>query len=281
MSWDFPPEPAGGSGPYGSGPYYEYPPGYGYPFASGPAMPVLPAAPVYYTGWQARAVPPATPLPLREALKQLFRQYWKVLRRPGAATFAEEMGKAEWGIIWAQVLGYATAAAILSVLALLVLLAFFAFLFGPVFIPSDSVGVMFHSPFLLLGGVLFIGTFIGTIGSFFFNQGILYLLAKAFGGQGSFTTQAYVSLLSEVPIGLLSGLVSLIPYVGSLAGSAFGIYGIVLQVFALMPVHRLSGGKATAVVLIPIVAGYLLIIGAYMLILFLFLNPFHTVVPSQ
>src|SRR5690348_14006544 len=98
MTWDFPPAP-----PAGAGPYYEFPPGY--PFARGPSTPLRLAAPAGGSGWQNGAAPQAIPLPLREAIKQLPRQYWKVLTRPGAATFAEEMGKAEWGIIWAQLLG--------------------------------------------------------------------------------------------------------------------------------------------------------------------------------
>jgi hypothetical protein len=43
---------------------------------------------------------------------------------------------------------------------------------------------------------------------------------------------------------------------------AFGvsIYAIVLHIFSIMAVHRLSGGKATAVVLLPIAIGILLIL---------------------
>ena len=280
MTWDFPPEPAGGAGPY-----YEYPPG-GYPYESGPATPLLFATPGGERGWQAGPAPQAQPLPLREAIRHLPRQYWKVLTKPGPATFAEEMGKADWGIIWVQVLGYAAITSILALLAWLVLIAFEWFLFSSLAASSSGSGSVPFASFLLLPGIvvgvcIFFGVFILTIGGIFFNQGITYLLAKAFGGQGSFTTQVYTALLYQVPIGLITGILALIPYLGSLVGSAAGIYGLVLQVFSLMPVHRLSGGKATAVVLIPVAVGFLLAIGLYILFLVLFLSTINTTVPSQ
>lgn len=280
MTWDVPPEPEGGSGPY-----YEYPSGPAYPFASGPyATPFLIATPPEGTRW--RAAPQATPLPLREAIRQLPKQYWRVLTKPGPATFAEEMGKADWGIIWAQLLGYAAIDAILGILAWLVLVAFEWVLFSAFLPPSPDGGgfpiaSFFLLPGLVVGVFIFLLIFIAVIGGFFFNQGILYLLAKAFGGQGSFSTQVYTTLLFQAPIGLLSGALALIPYLGGMIGSAAGIYGVVLQIFALMPVHRLSGGKATAVVLIPIAAAILLVVGFYILLLIFFLNMTHVFVPSD
>jgi hypothetical protein len=275
MSWDFPPEPAGGAGPY-----YEFPPGPGYPFASGPSTPLRLASPA------SAAAPQATPLPLREAIKQLPRQYRKVLTKPGAATFAEEAGKAEWGIIWVQLLGYAAIGAILGLLAWLVLIAFWGFLFNSLAASSPDSGSFPLPSFFLLPGLgigilIFLGIFIGSIASFFIGEGITYLLAKAFGGQGSFTTQMYTTLLFQVPIGLLSSLIALIPYVGGLAGSAGSIYGLVLQVFSLMAVHRLSVGKAIAVVLIPIAASFLLVIGFYILLLVFLFSAHNIFVPSQ
>jgi hypothetical protein len=83
-------------------------------------------------------------------------------------------------------------------------------------------------------------------------MGILYGLAKAFGGQGKFVTQCYTTLLFSVPIGIVSGIVNLIPFAGAFVAFALSIYAIVLNILSLMAVHRLSGGKATAVVLIPI-----------------------------
>ncbi len=279
MTWDVPPQP-----PAGAGPYYEFPPGPGYPFAGGPSTPLLTAAPSGGAGWGA--APQSAPLPLREAIKQLPRQYRKVLTRPGPTTFAEEMGKAEWRIVWVQLLGYAAVDAILAILIWLVLVAFEWFLFSAILSSSPDTSSFPLAPFILLPGfvigiVFFLTIFIAAIGGFFFNQGVIYVLAKAFGGQGNFLTQVYTALLFQAPIGLLSGLIGLIPYLGSMIASAGSIYGLVLQIFALMSVHRLSGGKAAAVVLIPVAVGILLAFGFYILFLVFLFNAHNIFVPSQ
>src|SRR5436309_7161671 len=46
-----------------------------------------------------------TPLPLAQAIQALPRQYFRVLTKPSVATFAEEMGKASWNIVWVQLIG--------------------------------------------------------------------------------------------------------------------------------------------------------------------------------
>jgi hypothetical protein len=84
--------------PYG----YGMPPSYGYgtPPPSGYEVP----SQGYYgqpsNVFQfAPQMPPATPLPLATAIRQLPRQYWYVFTHPKAATFIEEKGKAAWNII--------------------------------------------------------------------------------------------------------------------------------------------------------------------------------------
>jgi hypothetical protein len=103
------------------------------------------------------------------------------------------------------------------------------------------------------------GGIIGVPLGFFLWMGLVYLLAKAFYGQGTFLTQSYTSLLFQAPLGVLSGILGLVPYLGLLSTAVF-TYGIVLQVFALMATHRLSGGKATAVVFLPAAIITLLVI---------------------
>lgn len=270
MTWDSFQGPPGGQGPYVE---------YG-PFRP-PQMP-LPPYGASGGGWWTGAggSTPSAPLPLGEAIKQLPTQYKKVLTKPGVATFAEEMGKAKWDIIWAQLLGYAAFSAILVFLALLVLFLFLSAVFSglPQSSGSDNspFGFFIGLPLAVLGVLAVGGFFILVVVGFFMNQGITYLLAKAFGGQGSFMAQAYTALLYQVPIGVISVVLSLIPFVGSLAGSAASIYLYVLQAFALMAVHRLSGGKAIAVVVIPVAASILLAVGGYFIFLILLFNSFPT-----
>ena len=61
-----------------------------------------------------------------------------------------------------------------------------------------------------------------------------------------------------MPINILNFVLYLIPFVGFLAAMALGIYNIVLQVFMVMAVHRMSGGRATLVVLFPAIVAVVL-----------------------
>jgi len=195
--------------------------------------------------------PQATPLPLEQAIKELPSQYIKVLTKPSADTFAQEMGKASWDIVWAQLIGYALIGAILSYIASLIMPNPFN-TFGNTTINPIMIQLIHWGFTLGLTPLIIIGFFIGT--------GIRYLIAKAFRGQGTFLAQGYTDLLFSVPLGILSTLASRVPLLGGLVAFGVGIYVIVLHIFSIMAVHRLSGGKATAVVLLPIAIGILLIL---------------------
>ena len=201
--------------------------------------------------------PQAAPLPLGQAIQQLPNEYIKVVTHPSAQTFAEEMGKADWGIVWVQLIAYAVIAAILGFLASLI---------SPTRFNTTTSGISATEFTALAGGISFFYIIIIPIG-FFIGMGVLYGLSKAFGGQGSFVQQSYTSLLFSVPLGILVSLVGLIPIAGSFIGFAIGIYEIVLQIFAIMAVHRLSGGKATAVVLIPIGVLLVLVCGLFIVLI--------------
>ena len=221
-------------------------------------------------------IPQAQPLPLGQAIRELPGQYKKILFKPGAATFAEEQGKAEWGIIWIQILILAAFQAIVS---------FVTFFF--VNQGSSAVAATPGSSASLLSSIGQIESLFGglLVPAFFFaGVGIQYLFAKMFKGQGLFRQQAYNQLLYQVPLTLISSVLSLVvsPLMKPLTTSMFNfspnattpaaftnpgvmvalllldlvslglfVYSVVLNVFALMAAHRLSGGKATGVVLIP------------------------------
>ncbi|HEY7354926.1 MAG TPA: Yip1 family protein, partial [Ktedonobacterales bacterium] len=245
MTWDPPQEPPGWQGPFTE--YGAYGP------ATGPQMP-----PPGFGASQAGPYFNAPPLSLWEAIKQLPKQYWRILTKPGATTFAEEMGKARWDVIWAQILGLSLLSALLASLVWLILIAFLTSILNAQPVPPGEPAPSSFTGFLFLPIPLFaVAVFLFGLGGFFLGQGITYLLAKAFGGQGSFMVQAYTTLLFQVPIGICIALLSLIPLVGSVA-SLGSIYIYILQTFQVIAVHRLSTGKAVAVVLIPVAAGILL-----------------------
>ena len=88
--------------------------------------------------------------------------------------------------------------------------------------------------------------------SFLAAGGILYIIARAFGGRGTFIEQMYTTLLFGAPLVILSYLLLLIPATSSWLPYLPHLYSLVLFVISLMAVHQLSRGKAIAVILIPI-----------------------------
>lgn len=256
MSWD--PNQPQGQPPSGQNPYEPSQPasapGGPNPYEPPPSTPPLqnpyvqPASTPAYGEGNAYGYAPRTPLPLSQAIQGLPNQYIKILTRPGAQSFAEEQGKAEWGIIWVQLI---IVGLIGTLIGLIHAAIGTAVMFGT---QGNSASVAYG----LLGSV-FIGSasvlsIVSIIIGFFVIVGIQYLLAKAFGGTGTFVQQGYNYLLFYAPLAIISNVLGLIPILGGIIGFGLGIYQIVLNVFAIMAAHRLSGGKATLVVLIPIIA---------------------------
>lgn len=208
-------------------------------------------------GQAGPGLPPPTgsPLPLGEAVRQLPSQWIRVLTHPGAVALAEESGKASWDIVWVQLI---ISAVITAIFSFLVTLEGTSFMTVPTAGSSSSNTSMLLAVRSVTTGISFAEIIIVPIG-FFIGMGIFFGLAKAFGGQGRFVTQSYTFLLYQVPLGIGVSILSLIPIAGSFIGFAVIIYEIVLDVFAIMAVHRLSGGKATAVILIPIGVLFLLV----------------------
>jgi hypothetical protein len=277
-----------GRDPYGVPPSGFPPPAQGRPGfpppAGLPGMPPFPPPSGYVpAGYRFDPVPPVQPLPLGQAIRELPRQYKKILFRPGVRSFLEEQGKAEWGIIWVQVLLQVFVGILLSVPRI-------------VSLSQSTAGSSFSAEILSLEDVVLL-----VLGPAFFfgGVGIQYLLARAFKGTGSFKQQAYNQLLFGVPLGVISSVVSavflslvdgtgglflhLMP-TSSMTGQgyttpppvfnagfligllvfylvvlALGVYQIILNVFALMATHRMSGGRATACVLIPPAVLYVLL----------------------
>jgi hypothetical protein len=192
----------------------------------------------------------SAPLPLGEAIRQLPSQYIKVFTKPSARTFAEENGKASWNIIWAQLLGLAVLSALLG-------FAIFSIALPAALSGNQSTAAMAAAIGAGTVGLAFSMIVLIPLG-FFIGTGIQYLIAKMFGGQGPFLNHSYGTALIYVPYTVLSFVVGLVPILGTLAGIALFVYGIVLQVFMIMAVHRIGGGRATMVVLFPLIVLFVL-----------------------
>lgn len=233
--------------PYGApqNPYGTPPPQYG--------------SPAYQQQGGYGYAPPQQPTqPLAVAVRALPNQYINVLTHPSDTTFAAEIPKTDWAMIWVQLLILVVVGVVLGLIASAISGAIVRVATGSLgaasAISAFTVATTISGAFL---NIILIPLF------FFVGVGIQYLLAKAFNGQGTFPAQAYTHLLFKVPLDIASTVVStvlvFVPYVGGLIGLAFLVYGVVLNVFQIKAVHRLTTGRAAAVVLIPY--GVLLLVG--------------------
>jgi hypothetical protein len=187
--------------------------------------------------------------PLSVAIPQLPQQYFNALVKPSIETYTSDKGNASWSLVWTQLLAWAILDAALGLLVNYISPPSTATTVQKIFSLASSIGLVVVVPVL-----------------FFLLMGIVYLLARSFGGQGTFLEQCNTSLYVQAPLGILSKLLALIPVVGRVLNSVLSLYGIVLQVAVIMAVHHLSRGKAIATIAIPLLALGLLAIVAIFLV---------------
>jgi len=206
---------------------------------------------------------PLPPLPLVDAIAQLPVQFWKILSKPGPRPFAEEAGKAKWNITLVMLIGFTLLDGLLGWLHTS-LYPITAQSLAAAAATTNTNGVDLTKVFAAEAAIV---TFVNSFGLFIFvplgfliYQSIAFGIARAFGGQGSFLTQSYVTLLVYLPVGLINLALAYVPVplLPGLITLALDIYGVVLAVFAMMGAHRLTGGKASAVALLPFVGLLLL-----------------------
>jgi len=190
------------------------------------------------------------------SVQGLLQSYKNVLLHPRVATFDAEVPGASWQKVWVGVLAMSA----IVTLAIVILYA--------ITNSSSSSTTYASSSGLSFGGV--VGIFLVFGGSFFLGAGIEYLLARLFGGTGTFLIHTYAMSLVAIPLDTAGIVALIIPVVGILVLLGVGIYSTVLMVLAMQSAHRLPTGKAVAVVLIPSAVSFLLYC-ASMALLFSFL----------
>lgn len=90
--------------------------------------------------------------------------------------------------------------------------------------------------------------------------GIVQLIAKMFGGRGTFDQLAYAIAAIVAPFYLISGvlgLLSAIPFAGfcfGILGFFAGLYVLVLEIMAVKGVNQFGWGQAIASMLLPVIA---------------------------
>lgn len=215
-----------------------------------PAYPSYGAPPPAYRA--AYSAPGNAPF----SIQGMLQSYKNVLLHPRVATFDAELPGASWQKVW------------VGVLAMSAIVTFAIVILYAITNSSSSSTSYDSSSGLSFGGV--VGIFLVFGGSFFLGAGIEYLLARLFGGTGTFLIHTYAMSLVVVPLDTAGIVALIIPVVGILVLLGVGIYSTVLMVLAIQSAHRLPTGKAVAVVLIPSAVSFLLYC-ASMALLFSFL----------
>lgn len=110
-----------------------------------------------------------------------------------------------------------------------------------------------------IGGVFsgaFGGLFGAIIGGFIF-VGLVHLVSRMLNGTGSFEKLFYTVAAFQAPLGLITGVLVGIPFLGACISVLVGIYTIVLAVIANKAVHEYDTGKAVIATLAPAVVIFL------------------------
>ncbi len=193
----------------------------------------------------------------------MFQTWMNVLTKPGEATFEVERhspnAKLSTALIWIVIAAFILA--IFSALSVVVssLLGGGASMMQMIAQQSDlppevaaQMAAMAAGGGIAAIGLAFCYALIFAPVGFLIGSGIYFLIAKLFKGTGSFEEQTYLLATFIAPLTIISGAVSIIPFLGGCVGFIIGIYQLVLTYYALKVAHNLTSGKAIGVVLIPI-----------------------------
>lgn len=103
---------------------------------------------------------------------------------------------------------------------------------------------------IIVTAALTIVYIISSVLGLMINGGLQFLLAKMFGGNGSFSRTVYAIGAYLAPLSFITMVVSLIPFVNCLS-IVLSIYGVSVNVRALRAAHQLDTSRAIMVIVLP------------------------------
>ncbi|MEO8288593.1 MAG: YIP1 family protein [Chloroflexota bacterium] len=273
-------QPTGGGQPTQPVGGYTPPPGGGYtpPPPTPPTGGYTPPTPPPgggYGGYGAPPPPPPTGGPERPAggpnvnvgnmgtinqasLQDLFQSYMNALTKPNVSTYEGEIHKASW----LKVLIGVTAVAIIGFIVRLIFAGAAMSSLSTLQTQLNNSNVNFDTS-AFAGGVGVGGAFVGLIGTyitFFLGAGLLWLMARMFGGTGSdFMTHSYLLSISYTPLRIIASILSIIPVVGGIIGFAATLYQLYSAGLAMQASQRMQPGRAQLAAFLPMLVGIVLI----------------------
>ncbi|MFQ5575403.1 MAG: YIP1 family protein [Anaerolineae bacterium] len=197
-------------------------------------------------------------------INAMLQTWMNVLTKPGEAVFEAERERPyanlTTALIWVVVAGVLVA--IFSGIGFLIQGAIgggasaMQSLLGQAELPPEVADQLLAYTAGGVGGTLvgaFCGGLILTPLFFLIGSGIYWIIAKLFGGTGSFEGQTYLLATFGAPLMVVSGLVGIVPFgIGGCLSFLVSIYQLVLTYFAVKVSHGLTSGKALGVILIPV-----------------------------
>ncbi len=201
--------------------------------------------------------PPPPALPPPSGISEWFSVWRDAVTKPNEQTFAN-MAQSPNAKLTTAILWVFLGALISSFLTSLAPNAFFTRMMQNYNVDTSRLGggvgaflirVICGAPIAAVIGVVF----------FLIIVGIIYLLAKVFGGRGTFDQLAYALAAIQTPISLVTGVLGLlaaIPVISICFGVLsllLGLYAIVLNIMAVKGVNQFGWGQAAAAVLLPII----------------------------
>lgn len=198
-------------------------------------------------------------------LANSFKIWTNVLTKPSEETFAAERQKPTANLTTALI--WVVAAALINFIAQ----AITFLLFDPVqqfidiyteLMTNSSLPQATIDEFLVqlssdtFTNSLLIGLFLGVLLFpifFLLGSGILWGVARVFGGKGDYSEQTYLISTYYAPLAIINVIASFIPFLGLIVSIAISIYQIILTYFVLRVSHQLAPGKAIGSIVAPII----------------------------
>lgn len=196
----------------------------------------------------------------------MIQTWMNVLTHPGEAAFQEEQhhpqAKLSTAIIWVAISG--VVAAIFNGIGALIgggaMSGTMQSILSNPDIPPEMRDMIGQYAGAAGGGgffAAFCGALILTPIVFLIVSGILFVIAKMFGGDGEFEEQTYLLSTFGAPLTMVNAVIGIVPILGACLGLLIGLYQLVLATMAIKVSHNLDTAKAVMVVLVPVVVIFL------------------------
>jgi hypothetical protein len=102
--------------------------------------------------------------------------------------------------------------------------------------------------------------------------GLSNLIARMFGGEGTYSTLLYGIAAYTAPLSLIGSLIGAIPIIGVFLSLLPGLYGLVLNVIAVKAVHKFEWWKAV-VSSVVVLLGLAVIVAVVVIMMLVLLGP--------